>query len=75
MGKMAYIATVIVSKRPNLGLLQALERNSEILNRVGDTFSQTLMKHDIAIYSFREEKETRKLIFSTMVSVPFADQI
>lgn len=67
MGKMAYNATVIVSKRPNLGLLQALERNSEILDRVGDTFSQTLMKHDIAIYSFREEKETRKLIFSTMV--------
>lgn len=71
MGKMAYNLTVVLSKRPNLRLLQGLKRNSETLDRVGDTFSQTLIKHHIAIYSFREEKETRKyLLFNTMVSVP-----
>ena len=67
---MAYNLTVIVSKRPNLRLLQGLERNSETLASVGDAFTQTLLKHDIAIYSFREEHETRKyLIFNTIVGV------
>ena len=69
LGKMAYNLTVIVSKRPNLRLLQGLERNSETLDRVGTAFTQTLLKHDIAICSFREEHETRKyLIFNTIVS-------
>ncbi|KAK0511439.1 hypothetical protein JMJ35_006012 [Cladonia borealis] len=68
LGKMAYNLTVIVSKRPNLRLLQGLERNSETLDRVGTAFTQTLLKHDIAICSFREEHETRKyLIFNTIV--------
>ena len=70
LGKMAYNLTVIVSKRPNLRLLQGLERNSETLDRVGTAFMQTLLKHDIAIYSFREEHETRKyLIFNTIVGL------
>ena len=69
LGKMAYNLTVIISKRPNLRLLQGLERNSEILDRVGTAFTQTLLKHDIAVYSFREEHETRTyLMFNTIVS-------
>ena len=68
MDKMAYNCTIVLTKRPNLKLLQGLERHSETLERVGDTFSQTLLKYEIAIYSFREEKETRKyLIFNTTV--------
>lgn len=67
LGKIAWNCTVIATNRPNLRLLQALERNSEILDRIGDSFSQTLLKHDIAVYSFREEQETRKFwIFNTM---------
>ena len=70
VGKMAYNITEIVTKRPNLRLLQGLERNSETLDRIGTAFTQTLLKHDIAIYSFREEHETRKyLIFNTIVSL------
>ena len=70
LGKIAWSCTVIATNRPNLRLLQALERNSEILDRIGDSFSQTLLKHDIAIYSFREEQETRKLlVFNRIVSL------
>ena len=69
LGKIAWNCTVIGTNRPNLKLLQALKRNSEILDRIGDSFSQTLLKHDIAVYSFREEQETRKFFFfNTMVS-------
>ena len=70
LGKIAWNLTVIATNRPNLKLLQGLERNSETLDRIGDNFSQILLKHKIAIYSFREEQETRKLLlFNTMVSV------
>jgi len=75
MGKIAYNCTVIFTKRPNLKLLQGLERNSETLDRVGDSFSQTLLKYKLAIYSFREEKETRKyLIFNTIVRYEFCSK-
>ena len=68
MGKIAYNCTVIFTKRPNLKLLQGLERHSETLDRAGDAFSQTLLKHKIAVYSFREERETRRyLIFNTVI--------
>ena len=60
--------TVAAIRRPNLKLLQALERNSETLDRIGDSFRQTILKRNIQVYSFREEKETRKyLVFSTIV--------
>lgn len=69
LGKIAYQLTVILSKRPYIKLLQGLERNSETLERIGASFAQTLLKYNIAIYSFREEKETRKLaILHTFVS-------
>ncbi|MCJ1239805.1 hypothetical protein MMC14_007803 [Varicellaria rhodocarpa] len=46
----------------------ALERNSETLDRTGDSFRQTLAKYDIQIYSSREEREVRKwFILNTMV--------
>ena len=66
--KVAYSVSVAATRRPNFKLLQALERNPETLDRVGDAFRQTLLKQNIQVYSFREEKETRKyLIFSTIV--------
>ena len=68
IGKLAYQIKVVATKRPNVKLLQALERNSETLDRVGDAFRQTLLKQKIHIYSFREEKETRKfLLFSSII--------
>lgn len=71
LGKMAYNVTVVVTKRPNLSLLRALERKSDALDGIGSNFSQTLLKLDLRIYSFREELETRKyLIFNTMVGMP-----
>lgn len=38
IGKVAYQIKVVATKRPNLKLLQALEKNSETLDRVGDAF-------------------------------------
>jgi len=71
LGKVAYQITVAATSRPNTRLLQGLEKNSDMLDAIGDAFAQTMLKPEakIHIYSFREEKETRKyLIFDTMVS-------
>ncbi|KAI9685622.1 MAG: hypothetical protein M1822_004480 [Bathelium mastoideum] len=67
IGRIAFSIKQLASKRPNLMLLQSLERNSETLDRIGSSFSQVLLKQPLQIYSFREEKETRKLIFSTII--------
>lgn len=70
IGKFAYQISAFVAKSPNIKLFQALERNSETLDSIGDMFSQTLSKHHIQVISFREEKKTRKfLIFQTMVRI------
>ena len=69
IGKIAYQITQIGTRRPNTKLLRALERNSETLDRVGDGFIQSMLKHNIKIYSFREEVEIRRLfIFHSLVS-------
>ena len=68
LGKIAYKCTIIATRRPNLKVLTALKKHSETLQTISKSFSQTLLKHDIAVYSFREERVTRKLlVFSTMV--------
>src|SRR5277367_4449609 len=69
IGRMAYQITKAAARRPNEKLLQALERNSDTLEQINNSFLQTLEEHqNIAISSFREEKETRKfLFFSTIV--------
>lgn len=69
IGRMAYQVTVIATRNPNGKLLRALERNSDTLDQVSNSFIQTLEEHQqIQICSFREEKETRKFwIFSTIV--------
>lgn len=70
LGKIAYRITEIASRSPNVQLLKGLERNSEILERIGDSFLQTIDRHKIRLYTFREEQETRKyLFFSTMVNL------
>lgn len=69
LGRYTYNITRVATKRPNIKLLMALERNSEVLDRVTDAFNQMLLKTEIRLYSFREEPETRKmLIFNTIVS-------
>jgi hypothetical protein len=57
------------TRRPNRKLLQALEQSSDTLDQVGSSFLHTLEEFkQIQVYSFREEKETRKFwIFSTIV--------
>src|SRR5450432_3340493 len=69
IGKMAYQITKAAARRPNEKLLQALEKNSDTLDQINNSFLQTLEEHQsLGISSFREEKETRKyLIFSTIV--------
>jgi hypothetical protein len=69
LGRLAYGITTAVTRRPNLKLLRALEKNSETLDQVGKSFVQVLEGSKILqAYSFREEKETRKyLLFNTIV--------
>ena len=70
LGKIAYRTTIAATRRPNTTLLQGLERNSVELRQIGDAFAQTLVKYvgGLHVYSFREEKETRKYwIFNTIV--------
>lgn len=70
LGLIAYHITQLATRRPNLRLLKGLERNSETLDRIGDSFLQTINRHKIRLCTFREELETRKyLIFSTMVII------
>lgn len=70
LGKVAYRVTVAATRRPNIRLLQGLERNSEILEQIDNAFAQTILEYSrkLRIFSFREEKGTRKyLFFNTMV--------
>jgi hypothetical protein len=68
IGKLFYQIATAATRRPNLRLLQGLEKNSETLDRVSKGFNQTILKYDIHISSFREQKETRKFfIFNTIV--------
>ncbi|CAL8576544.1 hypothetical protein XPA_002420 [Xanthoria parietina] len=74
LGKIAFEVTRVMTRRPNTRLLRGLERNSETLEQIGDTFAQTMLNSEtkLRVYSFREEKETRKyLVFNTMVSLLF----
>lgn len=69
IGKIAYQITTVATKRPNLHLLRGLERNSEILDRIGDSFRQSVHRHELRLRSFHEEKETRKfMVFNSMVT-------
>ncbi|KAL8749028.1 MAG: hypothetical protein Q9199_007940 [Rusavskia elegans] len=78
LGKIAYKITRAMARRPNTRLLQGLERNSETLEQIGDAFAQTMLTSDtkLRVYSFREEKETRKyLVLNTMVVEPDSAKI
>ncbi|KAL8852079.1 MAG: hypothetical protein Q9221_003009 [Calogaya cf. arnoldii] len=78
LGKIAYEITRAMTRRPNTRLLQGLERNSETLEQIGDTFIQTMLALNtkLRVYSFREEKETRKYwVFNTMVVEPDSAKI
>ena len=69
IGKIAYRISTAATRRPNRKLLQALEKNSETLDQVGNSFLHTLEGcKELHVYSFREEKETRKcFVVSTIV--------
>ena len=50
------IASVIAAFQDvNVNLLQALERESETLDRIGDSFGQILDRRTFSVYSFEEE--------------------
>lgn len=74
LGKIAFEVTRVMTRRPKTRLLRGLERNSATLEQIGDTFAQTMLTSEtkLRVYSFREEKETRKYwVFNTMVSLIF----
>ena len=77
IGRMAYQITTIATRQPNRKLLRALEKNSDTLEQVGNSFLQTLEGHQkIQVYSFREEKETRRfLFFNTIIVEPDSAKI
>ncbi|OOQ91479.1 hypothetical protein PEBR_00838 [Penicillium brasilianum] len=72
MGRWAFRLTEILGgQRANTKLIRALERNSESLERISDSFYKTLKKRkDLRICSFVEEKEVRKLGLIGMRIVP-----
>jgi hypothetical protein len=73
IGRRAFRVTELVAAQSsNTKLLQALEANSETLERITDSFVETLSKHDnLRIFSFSEEKEVRRLgLFGTVVVLP-----
>jgi hypothetical protein len=74
---MAYQITTIATRKPNRKLLRALEKNSDTLEQIGNSFLQTLEGHpSIEVYSFREEKETRRfLVFNTIIVEPDSAKI
>ncbi|RDL33755.1 uncharacterized protein BP5553_08123 [Venustampulla echinocandica] len=70
--EIAYNITRGVGRNPNGKLLQALEKNSEILDRTHKSFLQKISGcPKLLVAAFREEMETRKLFFfSTFVVKP-----
>lgn len=73
LGRIAFrMSEVFAAQRPNTRLLRALEANSETLERITQSFHQTLNKtQSLRIFSFHEEKEVRRLgLFSTVVVLP-----
>jgi len=58
---MASIAKVVASvaqiafQTPRLDLIRDLERDSQILDRIGDNFGRILNRRTIAVWSFAEE--------------------
>lgn len=71
-GKMAFLLTkIFAGQSANTQLLRALEKNSETLDRVNSTFYETLKKYkSIHLFSFFEEKETRKVVFGMRIVPP-----
>ena len=48
-------AVVQACQEVNMDLIQDLERESQTLDRIGDSFSQILDRRRIAVFSFEEE--------------------
>lgn len=60
VGKIAYgMSRVLAAQDPNMNILRALEVQSEVLERVGRTFSQILAEGKLKVHSFREELKTK----------------
>ena len=45
----------IALQNPRLGLIRDLERDSQTLDRIGDSFGRILDKRTLAVWSFAEE--------------------
>lgn len=55
LGKIAFEASKVFLKRPNLQVLRGLEENSETLERISRGFDQVLSAGKVSVHSFREE--------------------
>ena len=71
-GKMAFLLTkIFAGQSANTQLLCALEHSSETLDRINTAFHETLQKHEgMKLFSFYEEKETRKAMFGVRIVPP-----
>ena len=73
VGRKMFRATeIFAAQRANTQLLQALEKNSETLERITKNFYETLKKHEgLQIFSFSEEREVRKFgVISAVIVDP-----
>ena len=59
LGKVAFEISRVFFQNPNMDILRALERNSEILERITRSFGQILAAEHLRVHSFREELDTK----------------
>ena len=71
-GRAAFrLSEILGRQRANVTLLRALERNSETIDRITTSFTETVKKDpQIRIMSFYEEKETRLSIIGERIVDP-----
>jgi hypothetical protein len=71
------VTEIFAAQRANTQLLQALENNSETLERITKSFYNTLRKHEgLQISSFSEEREVRKFgVISGVIVDPVSARV
>jgi len=55
IAKVVASAAQVVLQNPHLDLIRDLERDSQTLDRIGDSFGRILDKRTLAVWSFAEE--------------------
>ncbi|KAI9656759.1 MAG: hypothetical protein M1821_003398 [Bathelium mastoideum] len=71
LGKLAFNILKVLQPNPNTKILEGLEINSEILERISRRFGQLLATGQIRVHSFREQLDTN----GVMIVHPFSSVI